>query len=231
MKKYLLVGMTIFTFTIAYSQTEKGKKLVGGQFNINGENNSNLDDSFSSDRNSFGFQIIPSFGYFIKDNFAIGANLNMGISNTTEVRGFPGIIPSDKFTTKSNSISYGGGGFVRYYKKILDSLFFTLNGAGTYTYQTTNLDYTNNDPNNLVLSTGDPALQEVQTKSITFAISPGFVYFMTRKLGITCSFSSIYYSNSSSKNISVLHDNHNDVNNYGFNLSVTTFYLGINYNF
>lgn len=229
MKKYLLIAITIFTITIAYSQTEKGKKLVGGQFNINGYNGSSGTDWVSYSRKGFGYQIVPSFGYFIKNNFAIGLNLNYGASDSSLITVIPNQIPSI-LTIKNNTVSYSAGGFARYYKKIVDSLFFTANIAAFYSFQSSKQEYSNNNPNN-IYSASSPPVQETQTKGITFAISPGLVYFMTPKLGITTSFSSIYYSNSSSQNISITDVNHNDVSNYGFNLSVTTFYLGINYNF
>lgn len=229
MKKLLLITIAIFIITVAFSQTEKGKKLIGGQFNINGYGGSSGTNWISYSRNALGYQIAPSFGYFIKKNFAIGLNLNYGASDSSLVTVVPTLMPSI-LTIKYNSISYSAGIFARYYKKIVDSLFFTLNGTAFYTYQTTTQEYSNNDPN-YIPSTSDPAIQETQTKGITFAISPGLVYFMNPKLGITANFSSIYYSSFTSKNISITDVNHNDINNYGFNLSVTTFYLGIQYNF
>ncbi len=233
MKKYLLLLIAIFIITITYSQTEKGKLIIDGQFNIYGHSNSDFNILSATDSNSFRFQIIPNFGYFIKDNFAIGVSLNIGVSNGMRFIEIPNQSPYNttiNSTAKSNSISYGGGGFVRHYKKIVGNLLFSLNGLASYTYQTTKLDYSNNIPN-YHYSASDPAHQEIQANTFFVGISPGLIYFMTPKLGIETTFSSIYYSNSSSKNISLLDGNHKNANNYGFNLNITTFYFGFNYNF
>lgn len=228
MKKILLVLIALFTIVTCYSQTEKGKKFIGGQLNLSNNTYSYLDTLYKSNRNSFGFQIVPNFGYFIKDNFAIGVNVNFGVSNTTQNQEQQ-YLPT-KTTSKSNSISYGGGGFARYYKKITDNFFFFANGEVSYIYQTQKFVYSNNDPN-YVYPTSDPANQEVQTNSISFDVNPGLVYFVTPKLGIQTTFGDIYYNNSTSKNISLLFDNHRNVNDYGINLNISTFYLGLNYYF
>jgi hypothetical protein len=231
--------MIIFTVTNAHSQsdtigcsqTKKGRMFIAGQFNIYGDNASNLNDIYLSNRKSFEFQISPNFGYFIRDNIAVGANLKFGLVDSTRVDEIP-IDPAMPtiLTGKSNSLSYGTGCFVRYYKKITDNFLFFLNARASYTYKTTKLGHYSNDPG-YIYSAADPAIQEVQAKNISVGISPGLVYFMTPKLGIETTFSSIYYSNSSSKNISVNYDNYNNVNTFGFNFNITTFYLGLTYNF
>lgn len=230
MKKYLLVSMAIFTITIACSQTEKGKKIICAQFNVSGNDNSNVDNLYSIKTNSLGFQIVPGFGYFISDNIAVGVNLKVGISNTKSVLINSDQIPDLITTNKSSAKNYGGGVFAKYYKKITTNLLFSLNGEASFSYQTTKLEHSTNDPW-YVASPDNPAIQEVQLKSVFAGISPGLVYFISPKLGISTNFSSFYFNNSSSKNISVTFPNDNKVNSYGFNFSITTLYLGLNYNF
>jgi hypothetical protein len=229
MRKSLLTFIAIVTITNCYSQTEKGKKIIGGQFNLSSYNYSDLDTLFKFDRNYLEFQIVPSFGYFIKDNFAIGVNLNFGFSNSTE-KNANSYNTLTETTAKANSISYGGGGFARYYKKIADKFFFYANGEVAYTYKVQKSDYSTSNPNYVYPPTS-PAHQEVQYNTISVEINPGLVYFATPKLGIQTSFGDIFYNNSTSKNISLLHDNHNNSHNYGISLNMRTFYLGINYYF
>jgi hypothetical protein len=229
MKKSLLVLIAIFTITTCYSQTKTGSKLIGGEFNLGGYTNSNLDSLYKYDRNYLGFQIVPCFGYFIKDNFAIGVNFNFGITDANDKNTHTDYTPTET-TVKTNSISYGGGGFARYYKKIADKFFFYANGDIAYTYQVQKSDYTTSNPN-YVYPSSSPAHQEVQYNIISVDINPGLVYFATPKLGIHTAFGEIYYTNSTSKNISLHFDNHYNYSNYGINLNMTTFYLGINYYF
>lgn len=224
MKKYLLVSMAIFSMTIASSQTEKGKKYIGGQFNINGSSLHLFSDANDSyDSSSFRCQIIPTFGYFIRDNFAIGVNFNFGVSNAKELTIIPSQNPSVN-TIKSNSVSYGGGGFARYYKKITENFLFSLNAGASFTYQTNRYVDEGYSPS-------DPYIEKWQITSIYVGISPGFVYFVSPKLGIETTYSSIYYNNSRFKVIDVSENVQMNRNSYGFNLSNTTFYLGLHYYF
>jgi len=182
MKKAVLISMALLTIITCYSQTKKGNNFLGGQISLHGNTNSNLDTSYKSDIKSFGLQLNPGYGHFIKDNFAIGFNLNFGISDETRKSEYPNQIPS-KREIKSNLISYGIGGFTRYYKKIVDKFYFYLNGEVSYTYQIEKMVNSNNDPN-YVFTTYYPANQNVQTNIISIQIAPGVVYFVTSKLGI-----------------------------------------------
>lgn len=229
MKKVVLNLMAILTFITCYSQTEKGKNFIGGQISISGNTNSNHDTLYNYDLNSFGFQFNPGYGHLIKNNFAVGCNLKFGISNETQNNEYPNQSPS-KSERKNNSISYGIGGFARFYKKIIDKFFFYVNGEVSYKYQIDKLVYSNNDPN-YVFPSYNPANQKIQSNSISLRINPGLVYFVTSKLGIQATFGDIYYINSSSKNESVSFDNYKNTSNYGINLNISTFSLGLNYFF
>lgn len=214
---------------MGYSQTEKGKMFVGGQISLSGNTNSNLDTLSKYDYNYVNFTFAPNFGYFIMDNFAIGANINLGVSNSKNDYNYTNQTPS-LTTNKSTTLSYGVGGFTRYYINITDNFKFFFNGGINYLHQTQKTTNSNNDPN-YIYSTSNPATQEHQINNISFAISPGIVYFVTPKLGIQAAFGNINYSYSSSKNTSLSYDNHNNSNNYGINLNLSTFNLGMNYYF
>jgi hypothetical protein len=229
MKKCFLVLLTVCAMQTSYSQTEKGKNFIGGQINLSGSTSSFLDTLNKFDNNSFGFSVSPNYGYFIADNVAIGVNVNFGISNAVQNSKYSNNIPSE-FTYKSNTLSYGGGAFARYYLNISDKFKFYFNGGLNYFYSTQKIKNSNNDPN-YVYSTSNPANKEVQTNSLAFAISPGLVYFITPKVGLHTSFGNLNYNYSRSKNISLLYDNHNNSSSYGFNFNLTTFYVGLNYYF
>lgn len=228
MKKALLVSMTIFTFINGFSQTEKGRKFINGQISLSGNNNYSGGAVGSNKYNSssLAFQFVPNVGYFIKDNFAVGANLSFGVSNSTQEVEYPNQTPVETFY-KSNSISYGIGGFARYYKKITDKFLFLTNGGVSYIYQTQKVD----NSNNYFHPTGSPSVQTVQTNSFSVVITPGIVYFVSPKFGIETNFGNINYQNSSSKNLTLPSDAPSKSNKYGINLSVSTFFLGLNYYF
>src|SRR5688572_13167290 len=80
MKKRLMLFAAILATLNCYSQTEKGKYMIGGRFNFSGNNSSSVDSLRQFDYKSYGIQIYPNVGYFVKDNFAIGLSLNIGFS-------------------------------------------------------------------------------------------------------------------------------------------------------
>lgn len=220
MKKALLVSMTIFTITTAYSQTEKAKKFIGGRISLNGNNNSYLDTVAKRGEHGFKIQIMPNYGYFIKDNLVVGANLNLGINNSSSTYGYINFPPDQ--TYKSHSIIYGIGGFARYYKKITDNFLFFLNGGISYSYETERIEQT---------TYTHPVLpvQEILTNNISFGAYPGLVYFITPKLGIEAGLGNLNYNISSSKNKTILNGNKTVSDSYGINLNTLSF--GLSYYF
>jgi len=229
MKKAILISMAILAMMTCYSQTQKGKMFIGGQFNLSGNTNSSQDTLYKFDVSSFGVQIYPGMGFFVVNNFAIGYDLKLGMSDETQTYENPAQALS-KSTTKSNTINIGAGVFARYYKKIVDRLFFFANGEVSYIYEDQKLKYSNDDPN-YIYSTSNPANQKVNGNTIAAVINPGLVYFVTSKLGVQFAFGNLHYTNSISKNKSLLYDNHENASNYGISLNLSTLSLGLNYYF
>ncbi len=211
MKKSFLTTVALFT-TIAVSnaQTEKGKFLIGGQLNLTGTNSSN--SSTNSTSNTLGFQISPNAGYFVANNFAIGIRANFGtiINNNNQPAGFNSI-----YRNNNNSLNYGIGLFSRYYVKVVNNFSFFIDGHLFYnhTFQKTE----SRDGN------GYGYNYSYHTNTAGVNIAPGFVYFVTPKLGIETTLGRLYYNYSAAGT--------SDAHAYGFNMNVSTIYLGLNYYF
>ncbi len=211
MKKYLFITITLFTITSAYSQTDstktnnsqtaKGKKFIGGMLNnLTWKHTSTSNGNI----NQLGLQIVPDFGYFIKDDFAIGANLNIGIYNT------------HSNNLDINSTSYGIGGFARYYKKITDKFLFFANAGVSYAYGTGRWGSSNIN-------------EQVRSNTLSFAISPGLVYFISPKFGLEASFGNLHYTHTSSENITLAQKRQSS--DFGPSFNLATFFFGLNYYF
>ena len=229
MKKIILTSITIMIFINCYSQTEKEMKFISGQFYINGHSNNQTQDVNSDDQKYFSFLFLPQYGYFVKDNIAIGGFLNFGINNNTSTSESPGNI-SSLYKIKNNSINYGLGFFARKYFKISDKFLFFENGAISYSYQTNKNEYTFNDPN-YVYSPENPYIQKSITNIISVSLAPGLQYSMTPKLGLTTSFGNLFYSYSVTKSKSLPKERIDKSNWYGINLSVSTISFGLIYYF
>jgi hypothetical protein len=226
MKKSFFILFAVCFMQTAYSQTEKGKMFIGGQFSLGGSTNSGLDSLTTNNSNVVTFSISPNLGYFIKDNLAIGVSLNLG--NTGETQNYQNSqnIPPYKTTYNYNYTSYGIGLFVRQYYNITGNFRFYLNGGINYSYQTTKLTNTYTDP-----YANDPTIQENHANNFSINITPGLVYFITPKIGIQTTFGGLNYSYSISTIPNVSYDNHSYSSNYGLNLNISSFALGLNYYF
>ena len=107
MKKNLF-GLLAFTMIglAASAQTEKDNFLVGGNFLLN------------TPKNNTNIAFTPTVGYFLINNFALGANVNLSYSKST-----------------AKTTSFGVGPFARYYLGTLNIRPF---GEADFNFTTTN---------------------------------------------------------------------------------------------
>lgn len=146
MNKALFFLLASSLTAIAYAQTSQGNMMVGGSFEFNSTSYHATDlNNYSS------FQISPSFGYFISDNFAVGANLGISTSRN-------GIGAGKTFYT-----SFGLGPFARYY-------FFMSNEKFAF--------FGDADLSFAVDKTNPPSGNTSRGSHVRFALSPGAVYFL-----------------------------------------------------
>src|ERR1035437_725432 len=171
MKKLILILVAVCTMLTAYSQTEKGKHSIGGSIIFSSSSTHNS----SPDSKSLDFSIDPEYGFFIKDNLAIGVDLNIGYHNES----------FGNYKNKSNT--YGLGIFANKYFNIAEKLKLNIKGNLAYNYQT--IDDTNSDITGTSFIT-----TTTKNNTITLNFTPGLVYFATPKLGIQAGFGDIYFS-------------------------------------
>lgn len=226
MKKWFLILLTFCLMQTGYSQTEKGKMFIGGQVGLTGNTMSIMDSLSLGDHNKAEFTISPNIGYFIKDNFAIGGTVTFGTNNITDSNETFYSTSKFKYTNNTNSIIYGIGGFARKYINITDKFKFYVNYGINYQYETQKSTYSSNNPDYTNL-----AIQKIEVSSISFAVTPGLVYFITPKIGIQTTFGNLNYSFSSYKNTSLNYENYNNSTNYGLNLNFSSLSIGLNYYF
>ncbi len=114
----LSIALFIIT-TSLFSQTEKGKFLVGissglglngGQTNFSFSNVKVKSDDFESDNTkNFSFNLSPRTGYFLTDNLTAGLELNYSFFSIDRPDDDPFIGGESKFN------QYSAGPFIRYY--------------------------------------------------------------------------------------------------------------------
>lgn len=121
MKHLLLTTiLSLSAFFNATAQTEKGCKLLGASIATISNNSSESSTSYSntptiysSKGSSFNISLNPNIGFFVMDNFAIGAGISIGMYKSTSKSS--NTSSTTTTTSKYTSPSLGISPFARYY--------------------------------------------------------------------------------------------------------------------
>jgi outer membrane protein len=108
MKKTLFTVLACVILSSAFAQFEQGRILIAGNssFDLNAFSTKSKQDGNSTlQSKSFDIEFGPTVGYFVIDNLAIGANLRIETSKTTD--------EIDDSESTSTGLSFGP--FARYY--------------------------------------------------------------------------------------------------------------------
>lgn len=200
MKKLLLslVAVAGLAFT-TQAQTEKGKIMLGGNVGIS---SSKVD---GADKADFSFSIVPSVGYFISDNFAIGTGV--GYTYNKEV--------SDLTLNQAFKVAPFG----RYYVGLSDQFKF-------FGQLSVPMSFGNDKA---VAENGDTGAKTATTTEIGVTLAPGFAFFPTKRIGIEFSVNGLGYNNSSVENEST--GNKVKTNEFGLDADTFTPKLGVQFHF
>ncbi|HEY1061120.1 MAG TPA: outer membrane beta-barrel protein [Daejeonella sp.] len=184
MKKLILSIVALSSLTLAsYAQTEKGKFILGGTA-LYETSKSDAANANSAEN----LNLVPNLGYFVSDNFAIGTGIGYSFSKAA-VASATGI---------NNAVIVSP--FGRYYAGLSDQFKFFGQASVPMAFGTVKA----------VDANGDAGAKAGTSTSFGVALSPGFVYFPTKKLGIELALKGISYNN-----LKVKDANDNDVKGAG----------------
>jgi outer membrane protein len=164
MKKISTLFSIVFVLACGYSyaQTSQGNIMLGGGFRIQ----SDKQETAGEDVKTSTVQFIPSAGYFLADDLALG--LNLGIFSQTQA-------DDDKLTR------FAFGPFARYYKYTSNENFAFFGEVG-FLFGSEKFEPDGAD--------------EVKGSNFTFYISPGFSYFFNEKWALDLQLQGISYESS-----------------------------------
>ncbi|WGQ08901.1 outer membrane beta-barrel protein [Pedobacter gandavensis] len=176
MKKLVLslVAVSAFAFS-TQAQTEKGKIIVGGNVAFDTQKS----DAAGAKSNS-NFQIVPSVGYFVSDNIAIGTGIGYGYSKTNGVAG------ADNTTAQfgNKNTSFVVNPFGRYYANLSESFKFFGQLSVPMAF----------GKDKAVDAAGNTGAKTGTTTEIGVALSPGFAFYPTKKIGIEFALNGLNYN-------------------------------------
>ncbi|WP_421938958.1 outer membrane beta-barrel protein [Pedobacter sp.] len=171
MKKLLLSLVAVAGLVYsANAQTEKGKIILGGNV---GFNSTKVDGAPKADIN---FSVIPSVGYFVGNNFAIGT----GVGYTYE----------KSVSDRTQNGAFEVAPFGRYYVNLTDQFKFFGQLSVPLAFGT----------QKAVDANGDTGAKLGTTTSIGVNVAPGFAFFPTKRIGIEVSVNGLGYENFQVKN-------------------------------
>ncbi|KQN33288.1 hypothetical protein ASE92_15905 [Pedobacter sp. Leaf41] len=200
MKKLLLSVVAVAGLVYgANAQTEKGKVILGGNV---GFNSTKVEGAAKSD---VSFSIVPSVGYFVDNNFAIGTGVGYNYNK--------------QVSENSLNQAFVVAPFGRYYVGLSDQFKF-------FGQLSVPMAFGNNK---IVNDNGDTGAKVASTTSIGVNIAPGFAFFPTKRIGIEVSVNGLGYNNLNVKN----EITGGEVSSNSFGLEANTFApkLGVQFHF
>ncbi|MDJ1467255.1 outer membrane beta-barrel protein [Cytophagaceae bacterium DM2B3-1] len=154
MKKIFIAAIAMISAMTANAQVEQGKLFINGQFGV-----SSTSYKADSDHKKSSFTLMPSVGYFVSDQFAVG--LGVGVSTNKDKN------TTSNVTTTTTDSYVSIAPFVRYYIPTAgDKFHFFAQSRLGFGFGKEKTKYSNTS-----------VTLEDKTNYINFNISPGFAYF------------------------------------------------------
>lgn len=150
------------------AQTEKGKFILGGSASYE----SVKSDAAGANANE-GLTILPNIGYFVTDNIAVGTGIGYNYSN------------SGVASVNGQKEAFVVNPFGRYYTSLGEN--FKFFGQVQVPLAFGNIKE--------VDANGDSGAKTGTTTAIGVALSPGFAYYPTKKIGIEFALNGFSYNN------------------------------------
>ncbi len=223
MKKLLFGILTSLILLSGNAQTDAGCKFIGGTMKFGTASFFNPDSVGYFKGNNFDFQIAPEFGYFVADNFAIGASIFFG---TSTAKMFDEFLDLEK-TQKVSELSFGGGIFGHYFIELNKNLYLSFKGTLGYYNTKGETSITTPPYSGFPLTT----IIGVSTTSnaISFNILPSIEYFVNDNLSLSLSFGNLYVSQIWTKNLLLTTPSSYTTTDFGLDLDLSSVKFGIKF--
>ncbi|UOU97365.1 porin family protein [Chryseobacterium daecheongense] len=217
--KKLLLASAVALFGLANAQISKGTVYVSGQVGYSQEENNNNDSKVES------FRIVPTVGYFVAPNLAIGTGVgyvnDKFSTTTTNVVGSATVVSKGEETQSAFVVAP----FVRKYWTLGDKLY--IFGQLEVPMEFGKLK----DETSSVITDGNTTVtnstsDEANYTSIGVNIKPGLDYFLNKNWTIEATIGEFGY-NTAKLDV----DGAKSVNNYKFGLNLSSVTIGVKYVF
>ncbi|PIF46072.1 outer membrane protein [Chryseobacterium sp. 52] len=214
MKKLVLAG-AVALFGLSNAQIAKGTTYVSGQIGYSQKENNNDDSKVES------FKVLPTVGYFVGTNLAVGLGVGYKNDKTTETTKNSLIVSEDKNIESAFVVAP----FVRKYWTIADKLYIFGQLEVPMEFGQVKEEGTSTTTVGGATTTASTSTKSNFT-SIGVNIKPGLDYFLNKNWSIEATFGEFGY-NTSKFDV----DGAKSVNNYKFGLNLSAVTFGVKYVF
>lgn len=196
-KLFFMAALCAIGFS-ASAQTEKGKSFINGSIGYTSDKASQASagtPNVATDQKSKSFNIMPQFGYFVADNFAIGLGIGY-VQNKTTLNGINTVSSYVYYSTQTaKQHIFSIQPFARKYVNVADKFkFFGQLSAGIGFGKGENNSVYYSNPT-LVATSED----SYKLTSYNASLSPGFAFFPSKKWAIEFSFPLLSYTKTKPK--------------------------------
>lgn len=214
MKKILLAG-AVALFGLSNAQIAKGTTYVSGQLGYSQNENNNTDTKIES------FKVLPTVGYFVNTNLAVGLGVGYKNDNTKTVS----TIGSTTVDGKETISGFVVAPFVRKYWTVGEKLYIFGQLEVPMVF-----GQNKDEGTSTTVVGGTTVTSSASTKnnftSIGVNVKPGLDYFLNKNWSIEATFGEFGY-NTNKVNV----DGAKRVNDYKFGLNLSSVTFGVKYVF
>lgn len=220
MKKVLLAG-AVALFGLSNAQIAKGTTYLSGSVGYSQEETNN--GNYKKEN----FNVLPTVGYFVNTNLAIGLGVGYQTEKTTETSTTSLLNTTTVSEDITKKPAFVVAPFVRKYWTLSDKLYFFGQLAVPMQFGKTKVE--NNDVTTTTTSTGTSTTStsvstEAKYTKIGVTVKPGLDYFLNKNWSIEATIGEFGYSNYKPKDGDA-------TNNYNFGLNLSSVTFGVKYVF
>lgn len=216
MKKLLLAG-AVALFGLSNAQIAKGTAYLSGSVGYSQEESNN------GDLKKENFNVLPTVGYFVGTNLAVGLGIGYQTEKTTASTTTTILNTTVVNENVTKKPAFVVAPFVRKYWTLSDKLFIFGQLAVPMQFGKTEVE------SNSVATTGSSVVTnststEAKYTKIGVTVKPGLDYFLNKNWSIEATIGEFGYSNFKPKDGDA-------VNNYNFGLNLSSVTFGVKYVF
>jgi opacity protein-like surface antigen len=217
MKKVLMAG-AIALFGLSNAQIAAGTTYLSGSVGYSQQERNNGNNKTEN------FNVLPTVGYFVSNNFAIGLGIGYETQKNTDITNvtmFPG--STSVTTAETKQPAFVVAPFARKYWTLGDKLYIFGQLAVPMRFGKTETENTTVNTSGSSVTTVSSS-SEAKYTQIGVTVKPGLDYFLNKNWSIEATIGEFGYNNFKPKDGDA-------INNYSFGLNLSTVTFGVKYVF